>query len=82
MSNSVVKVTDSTLNDSLLLLVGEDGTVTPSKDVVEAYLTSKSGPTNLQVMHIKKSDSQSIDVAVDDMLYLPEAEGKCKSSIY
>jgi hypothetical protein len=74
MSNSVVKVTDSTLNDSLLLLVGEDGTVTPSKDVVEAYLTSKSGPTNLQVMHIKKSDSQSIDVAVDDMLYLPEAE--------
>jgi hypothetical protein len=39
MSNSVVKVTDSTLNDSLLLLVGEDGTVTPSKDVVEAYLS-------------------------------------------
>lgn len=39
MSNSVVKVTDSTLSDSLFLLVGEDGTVTPSKDVVESYLS-------------------------------------------
>ncbi|RZC42273.1 death-inducer obliterator 1 [Asbolus verrucosus] len=76
MSNSVVKVTDSMLNDSLLLLVGEDGTVTPNKDVVEAYLNAKSGSTNLQVMHINKSDDQSVEVAVDNMLYVPDAENE------
>ncbi|XP_063913585.1 death-inducer obliterator 1-like isoform X1 [Zophobas morio] len=74
MSNSVVKVTDATEDDSLLLLVGEDGTVTPSKDIVEAYLNSKSGATNLHIMHINKSDDQSIEVAVNDMLYLPDTE--------
>lgn len=45
MANSVVKVTDikdDPLNDSLILLVGEDGTVTPDQDTVESYL-SKDG---------------------------------------
>lgn len=39
MSNSVVKVSDEALNDSLLLLVGEDGTVMPDKDTVTSYLS-------------------------------------------
>lgn len=39
MSNSVVKVTDPHKNDSLILVVGEDGTVTPDKDTVESYLS-------------------------------------------
>lgn len=39
MSNSVVKVTDPTLNDSLFLLVGEDGTVTPDRQTVESFLS-------------------------------------------
>lgn len=38
MSNSVVKVTDAALNDSLMLLVGEDGVVTPNRDIVDAFL--------------------------------------------
>lgn len=42
MAHSVVKVTDikdDDLNDSLLLLVGEDGTVTPDQDTVETFLS-------------------------------------------
>lgn len=39
MSNSVVKVTESSLNDSLFLLVGEDGTVTPDRKTVESFLS-------------------------------------------
>lgn len=39
MAHSVVKVTDAMLNDSLLLLVGEDGTVTPDRETVESYLS-------------------------------------------
>lgn len=42
MANSIVTVTDSMLNDSLLLLVGEDGTVTPDKETVETYLSKYS----------------------------------------
>lgn len=42
MANSVVKVTDVTddpVNDSLLLLVGEDGNVTPDRQTVDNYLS-------------------------------------------
>jgi len=42
MANSVVKVTDATndaISDSLLLLVGEDGTVTPDRQTVDKYLS-------------------------------------------
>lgn len=39
MSNSVVKVTETPINDSLILVIGEDGTVTPDKETVEAYLS-------------------------------------------
>lgn len=42
MSNSVVKVTDSALTDSLFLLVGEDGTVTPDRKTVETFLSKWS----------------------------------------
>lgn len=45
MANSVVKVTDikdDQLSDSLFLLVGEDGTVTPNQDTVETYLSKFS----------------------------------------
>ncbi|XP_076253902.1 protein partner of snf isoform X1 [Rhynchophorus ferrugineus] len=75
MANSVVKVTDVTddvINDSLLLLVDEDGTVTPDRRTVETYLNSKSGPTNLQIMHIDKTDSKGIDVIVDNVTYMPD----------
>ncbi|XP_030765439.1 death-inducer obliterator 1 isoform X2 [Sitophilus oryzae] len=75
MANSIVKVTDvadDMINDSLLLLVNEDGTVTPDRRTVEDYLSSKSGPTKLQIMHIDKSDSKSIDVIVDNVTYMPD----------
>lgn len=39
MSHSVVKVTESAEDDSLYLLVGEDGSVTPDKDTVQQYLS-------------------------------------------
>lgn len=45
MANSVVKVTDATndaISDSLLLLVGEDGTVTPDRQTVDKYLSKYS----------------------------------------
>lgn len=42
MSHSVVKVTESIDDDSLYLLVGEDGTVTPDKETVEQYLSKYS----------------------------------------
>ncbi|KAL1497120.1 hypothetical protein ABEB36_008130 [Hypothenemus hampei] len=75
MANSVVKVTDiteDTINDSLLLLVGEDGTVTPDRQTVDKYLSSKAGPTNLQIMHIDKSNQKGIDVVVDNVMYVPD----------
>ncbi|XP_060518841.1 uncharacterized protein LOC132697387 isoform X2 [Cylas formicarius] len=74
MANSVVKVTDvkDDINDSLLLLVGEDGTVMPDKETVEMFLSSKEGPTKLQIMHIDKSDSRGIDLSVDNVTYMPE----------
>lgn len=54
MSNSVVKVTDEALNDSLLLLVGEDGTVTPDKETVTTYLskTSPQSPCSLGITRL------------------------------
>lgn len=39
MSHSVVKVTESTEDENLLLLVGEDGSVTPDKETVEQFLS-------------------------------------------
>lgn len=42
MANSVVKVSDikdDQLSDSLILLVGEDGTVTPDQETVETFLS-------------------------------------------
>lgn len=39
MSHSVVKVTENKPTDSLLLVVSEDGTVTPDKETVESYLS-------------------------------------------
>lgn len=39
MSNSVVRVTESANTDSLYLLVGEDGTVTPDRQTVESFLS-------------------------------------------
>ncbi|CAH0557349.1 unnamed protein product [Brassicogethes aeneus] len=74
MANSVVKVTDAMLNDSLLLLVGEDGTVTPDRETVETYLSSKTGATNIQIMHINKNDGKGIDVSIDNLTYLPDAD--------
>lgn len=45
MANSVVKVTDikdDQLADSLILFVGEDGTVTPDQETVETFLSKYS----------------------------------------
>lgn len=39
MSHSVVKVTESLEDDRLLMLVGEDGTVTPDRDTVDQFLS-------------------------------------------
>lgn len=39
MSHSVVKVTESTEDDRLYLLVGEDGSVTPDKETVDQFLS-------------------------------------------
>lgn len=72
MANTVVKVTDAMLNDSLLLLVGEDGTVTPDRDTVDKYLNSKSEPTNIQLMQINKLGKGSIDISVEDLTYVPD----------
>ncbi|XP_044750195.1 death-inducer obliterator 1 isoform X2 [Coccinella septempunctata] len=73
MAHSVVKVTDAMLNDSLLLLVGEDGTVTPDRETVENYLNSKPGATNIQLMHINKTDKKGIDISVDHFTFIPDA---------
>lgn len=40
MSNSVVRVTETPINESLILVIGEDGLVTPDKKTVEAYLST------------------------------------------
>ncbi|XP_050307605.1 death-inducer obliterator 1 isoform X2 [Anthonomus grandis grandis] len=75
MANSIVKVTDvndDMISDSLLLLVGEDGTVTPDKKTVENYLKKKSGPTNLQIMQIDKCDPKGIDMVVETVTYMPD----------
>ncbi|KAK9888802.1 hypothetical protein WA026_001025 [Henosepilachna vigintioctopunctata] len=72
MANSVVTVTDAMLNDSLLLLVGEDGTVTPDKETVESYLNSKEGTTNIRLMHINKTDKKGVDISVDHLTYVPD----------
>lgn len=39
MSNSIVKVTEVPVNDSLILVIGEDGIITPDKRTLEAYLS-------------------------------------------
>ncbi|CAG9824961.1 unnamed protein product [Phaedon cochleariae] len=78
MANSVVKVTDirddelDNVNNSLLLLVGEDGTVTPDQETVETFLKHRSGPTNIQVMKFLKTDKQGIDITVDNLTYVPD----------
>lgn len=56
MAHSVVKVTDikdDELNDSLLLLVGEDGTVTPDQDTVETFLSKTSQMSFLTISNLK-----------------------------
>ncbi|XP_074031171.1 uncharacterized protein isoform X2 [Leptinotarsa decemlineata] len=76
MSNSVVRVTDikdDELDNSLLLLVGEDGTVTPDQDTVETFLKQRSGPTNIQIMKFNQSEKQGIDITVNNVTYIPDA---------
>lgn len=52
------------------------------------FLDSKSGPTNLQIMHIEKCDPKGIDVIVDNVTYIPDnmdvvnEEGKNLSSFF
>lgn len=56
MAHSVVKVTDikdDELNDSLLLLVGEDGTVAPDQDTVETFLSKISQMSLLTISNMK-----------------------------
>ncbi|XP_057670798.1 uncharacterized protein LOC130902588 isoform X2 [Diorhabda carinulata] len=75
MANTVVKVSDikdEELDDSLLLLVGEDGTVTPDQDTVETYLKQRNGPTNLQILKFNRSEMQGIDITVDTVTYVPD----------
>lgn len=80
MAHSVVKVTDAMLNDSLLLLVGEDGTVTPDRETVESYLNSKPGATNIQLMHINKTDKKGIDISVDHFTFIPDVMNEVEVS--
>ncbi|XP_050497701.1 death-inducer obliterator 1 isoform X2 [Diabrotica virgifera virgifera] len=75
MANSVVKVTDlrdEEINDSLMLLVGVDGTVTPDQETVETYLRQKNGSTDLQIVKLKSSEKQGIDITVDNVTYVPD----------
>ncbi|KAL3281806.1 hypothetical protein HHI36_005007 [Cryptolaemus montrouzieri] len=81
MANSVVTVTDAMLNDSLLLLVGEDGTVTPDRETVETYLNSKTGTTNIRLMHINKTDKKGIDISIDHLTYVPDVINEVEVSI-
>ncbi|KRT83205.1 PHD finger motif containing protein [Oryctes borbonicus] len=74
MSHSVVKVTENKPTDSLLLVVSEDGTVTPDKEEVESYLNSRTGATELQVMHVNKFDDNNIDVTLDTLMYVHSEE--------
>ncbi|GJQ67593.1 hypothetical protein Trydic_g8399 [Trypoxylus dichotomus] len=74
MSHSVVKVTENKPTDSLLLVVSEDGTITPDKEEVESYLNSRSGVTELQVMHVNKFDDNNIDVTLDTLMYVHSEE--------
>ncbi|KAG5896282.1 hypothetical protein JTB14_033575 [Gonioctena quinquepunctata] len=76
MAHSVVRVTDikdEELDNSLLLLVGEDGTVTPDQDTVETFLKQRNGPTNIQIMKFNGSEKQGIDITVNNMTYIPDA---------
>ncbi|CAG9854881.1 unnamed protein product [Phyllotreta striolata] len=76
MANSVVNVSDikdEEADDGLLLLVGEDGTVTPDQDTVENYLRQRNGPTNLQIMKFNRSEKQGIDITVDNVTFIPDA---------
>ncbi|KAI4464945.1 transcription factor s-ii zinc finger domain-containing protein [Holotrichia oblita] len=74
MSHSVVKVTENKPTDRLLLVVSEDGTVSPDKEAVESYLNSRIGTTELQVMHVNKFYDNNIDVTVDTLMYVHSEE--------
>lgn len=52
MSNSVVRVTEPTVNDSLILLIGEDGVVTPDKRTVEAYLSRYTASSAIFIFNL------------------------------
>ncbi|XP_022913665.2 death-inducer obliterator 1 isoform X1 [Onthophagus taurus] len=74
MAHSIVKVTESQGNDSLLLVIGEDGTVTPDKETVQSYLNNRPGATELQVMHMNKTDGRNIDITLDTLTYIHSEE--------
>ncbi|XP_031342377.1 uncharacterized protein LOC116170261 isoform X1 [Photinus pyralis] len=81
MSHSVVKVTETPVNNSLVLVIDKDGYVTPDKKTVEEYLSSRTGETELHIMQVNKSDGKMMDVTVDTLTYLSSHNEEGPSSI-
>ncbi|KAK5646151.1 hypothetical protein RI129_004615 [Pyrocoelia pectoralis] len=81
MSHSVVKVTETPVNNSLVLVIDKDGYVTPDKKTVEEYLSSRTGETELHIMQVNKSDGKMMDVTVDTLTYLSSHNEEGSSGI-
>ncbi|KAF5285659.1 hypothetical protein FQR65_LT13089 [Abscondita terminalis] len=69
MSHSVVKVTESQVNDSLVLIIDKDGHITPDQKTLQDYLEKQSGETEIPFMQVNKTDGK-MEVTCGSLKYL------------
>ncbi|KAF5299967.1 hypothetical protein FQA39_LY11340 [Lamprigera yunnana] len=68
MSHTVVKVTETPPNDSLVLVIDKDGHITPDQETVREYLKDRS-ESDIRIMQVNKTDGK-MDITFETLQYL------------
>ncbi|KAK4879330.1 hypothetical protein RN001_007476 [Aquatica leii] len=79
MSHSVVKVTETPINDSLVLIIDKDGHITPDQKTLQDYLEKQSGETEIPFMQVNKTDGK-MEVTCGSLKYLPSHDEEGSSN--
>ncbi|XP_017775816.1 PREDICTED: death-inducer obliterator 1-like [Nicrophorus vespilloides] len=73
MSSSTFNVTEPDSSDSLTLIVSPNGTVTPDKETVRKYLSTRPS-VDINVMRMKKIEAGAVNVTLDSLTYINSDE--------
>lgn len=73
MAHSVVKVIETDIAESLTLIVGEDGVITPDKETALSILGNRP-TTDLNILYMNKTTGNKLDVTLDSLMYINSDE--------